>query len=223
VPEVIVPAYFHPVRGAAGWEELAASRLRAVVFNVDSGPGTARDREFAVVAARTVAGGVPLLGYVDTRYGSRPPDEVLAELVRYRGWYGVQGVFLDQVSSGRDQLVRYERIVSAVRDEGIGPVVLNHGTYPDAGYAELADLLVTFEGPWQTYERLCTPSWAMRLPASRFCHLVYGAPRAMLGRALRRAARCNTGVVYVTDRKGVNPWSGLPEYFAEELALTCGS
>jgi hypothetical protein len=223
VPDVIVPAYFHPGRAADDWRALTVWRPRAVVLNVDSGPGAVRDPAFAAVAARTIAAGVPLLGYVDTRYGSRPPGEVMAEPLRYRDWYGAQGVFLDQVSAGRDPLARYQRIVAAVRDEGIGPVVLNHGTYPDPGYAALADLLVTFEGPWHAYERLCAPSWAMRLPASRFCHLVYGAPRSLLGRVLRRAARCNAGVVYVTDREGANPWNGLPEYFADELSLGCGA
>jgi hypothetical protein len=223
VPDVIVPAYFHPVRAAASWETLAATRPRAVVFNVDSGPGGARDPDFAAVAARTTAAGVPLLAYVDSRYGCRPPGEIIAELLRYREWYGVEGVFLDQVSAGRDQLAHYERIVAAVRDERAGPLVLNHGTYPDAGYADLADVLVTFEGPWPAYERVCTPAWAMRAPASRFCHLVYGAPRTVLGRALRRAARCNTGVVYVTDRGGANPWDGLPEYLTDEISLTCGA
>jgi hypothetical protein len=222
VPEVIVPAYFHPERAAADWQALSVWRPRAVVFNVDSGPGAVCEPGFAAVAAATIAAGVPLLGYVDTRYGCRPSAQVLAEVLRYREWYGVQGVFLDQVSAGRDQLARYQRMAAAVREEGIGPVVLNHGTYPDAGYADLAELLVTFEGPWHAYERLCAPSWAMRLPASRFCHLVYGAPRSVLGRALRRAARCNASVVYVTDREGANPWNGLPEYFADELSLSTG-
>jgi hypothetical protein len=222
VPDVIVPAYFHPVR-AADWETLAAARPRAVVFNVDSGPGSARDPGFAATAARITAAGVPLLGYVDTRYGCRPPGEVTAELRRYRDWYGAEGVFLDQVSAGRDQLAHYEGVVAGLRDEGSGPVALNHGTYPDPGYADLAELLVTFEGPWRAYERLCAPSWAMRSPASRFCHLVYGTPRAVLGQVLRRAARCNAGSLYVTDRDGANPWDGLPGYFADEISLTCGA
>ncbi|WP_131743159.1 spherulation-specific family 4 protein [Actinomadura roseirufa] len=217
VGAVAVPAYFPPA--ALDWAVLADPRLGAVVFNVDSGAGTVRDRDFAAVAHRTSDAGVPLAGYVDTAYGSRPACEVEEELVRYRSWYGIRMVFLDQVSADPEHLLRYRRIVAGLRGRGTEYVVFNHGVYPDAAYCDLADLLVTFEGPWSAYQRLRAPAWARKLPAERFCHLVYAAPRPVLARALARAGRCNAGVVYVTDRAGANPWNGLPEYFARELSL----
>lgn len=217
VASVAVPAYFHPA--ALDWAALADPRLGAVVLNVDSGAGTVRDRAFAAVARRTSAAGVRLAGYVDTAYGRRPPGEVAAEVMRYRLWYGIRTAFLDQVSAVPGDVPRYRRIVAAARGRGAEYVVLNHGTYPDAGYARLADLLVTFEGPWSAYQHVRAPAWAARLPADRFCHLVYAAPQAVLARALARAGRRNAGVVYVTDRAGANPWSGLPGYFSRELSL----
>ncbi|TDD73296.1 spherulation-specific family 4 protein [Actinomadura rubrisoli] len=217
VGAVAVPAYFHPA--AVDWTALADPRLGAVVLNVDSGAGTVRDRDFAAVAHRTSDAGVPLAGYVDTAYGRRPTKEVEDELVRYRTWYGIRMVFLDQVSAGPAHLIRYRRITAGMRSRGAEHIVFNHGTYPDAAYAALADLLVTFEGPWSAYQRLRAPAWAKRLPAEQFCHLVYAAPRPVLARTLTRAGRCNAGVVYVTDRAGANPWDGLPEYFSRELSL----
>jgi hypothetical protein len=132
-------------------------------------------------------------------------------MAAYRDWYGVTGFFLDQVASGAEWMAQCARLTAAARMSG-GPVVLNHGTYPDPGYAELADLLVTFEGPWTAYEQLYPPDWAMELPASRFCHLVYATPPAEARRAFNQAVRCNAGIVYVTDRSGGNPWDGLPSY-----------
>ncbi|MEV0663202.1 spherulation-specific family 4 protein [Actinomadura luteofluorescens] len=214
---VAVPAYFPP--GAVYWTDLADPRLGAVVLNVDSGAGTARDSGFADVAHRTSAAGVRLAGYVDTAYGRRPPAEIAEEVRRYRLWYGVRAVFLDQVSAVPEHVLRYRRIVAGVRARGAEHVVFNHGAYPDALYAQLADLLVTFEGPWSAYRHVRAPAWATRLPAERFCHLVYAAPRSVLPRALARARRCNAGVVYITDRTGANPWNGLPEYFSRELSL----
>ncbi len=162
---------------------------------------------------------MPLAGYVDTAYGRRPAREIEDELARYRSWYGIRAVFLDQVSAVPEHLLRYRRIVAGVRARGAGHVVFNHGAYPDAAYAQLADLLVTFEGPWRAYRHVRAPDWASRLPAERFCHLVYAAPRPVLARALAQAGRCNAGVVYVTDRTGANPWDGLPAYFSRELSL----
>ncbi|WUI01218.1 spherulation-specific family 4 protein [Spirillospora sp. NBC_00431] len=217
VASVAVPAYFPP--GALDWANLADARLGAVVLNVDSGPGTVRDPGFAIAAHRMAEAGVRIAGYVDTAYGTRPPRDVEDEVTRYRTWYGVRTVFLDQVSAVPGHVLRYQRIVTAARGRGAEYVVLNHGTYPDAAYARLADLLVTFEGPWSAYQHVRAPAWATRLPAERFCHLVYAAPQAVLARALARAGRRNAGVVYVTDRAGANPWSGLPEYFSRELSL----
>ncbi|WP_242902260.1 spherulation-specific family 4 protein [Actinomadura terrae] len=217
VGAVAVPAYFHPA--AVDWAALADARLGVVVLNVDSGAGTVRDRAFAEVASRASDAGVRLAGYVDTAYGGRPACEVEDELVRYRTWYGIRMAFLDQVSAEPGHVLRYRRITAGARGRGMTRIVLNHGTYPDAAYSGLADLLVTFEGPWSAYRHLRVPAWARRLPAERFCHLVYAAPRPVLSRALARAERCNAGVVYVTDRTGANPWDGLPEYFSSELAL----
>ena len=217
VASVAVPAYFGPA--AADWTTLADPRLGAVVLNVDSGAGTARDRGFATVAHRLSAAGTRVAGYVDTAYGSRPVHEVEDEMMRYRKWYGVRTVFLDQVSAAHGHVARYRCLTAAVRSRGADHVVLNHGTYPDAEYAPLGDLLVTFEGPWSAYQHVRTPAWAARLPADRFCHLVYAAPHAVLARALARAGRRNTGAVYVTDRAGANPWDGLPGYFSRELSL----
>ncbi|MFI0404464.1 spherulation-specific family 4 protein [Actinomadura sp. 3N508] len=217
VGAVAVPAYFPP--GAVDWATLADPRIGNVVLNVDSGAGTVRDRAFAATAHRMAEVGVPLAGYVDTAYGARPVQAVEDEVTRYWKWYGIRRVFLDQVSAVPGHVLRYRRIVTGVRGRGVKHVVLNHGAYPDSAYADLADVLVTFEGPWSAYQHVRVPTWATRMPAERFCHLVYAAPQAVLARALARAGRRNAGVVYVTDRAGANPWIGLPGYFSRELSL----
>jgi hypothetical protein len=85
--------------------------------------------------------------------------------------------------------------------------------HPDPGYASLADLLVTFEGPWPAYTRMRQPEWATRLPARRLCHLVYAVPPGAYESVVGLARRNNAGVVYVTDGDGANPWGRLSRYF----------
>lgn len=217
VSSVLVPAYFHA--DAAEWADLADERLKWVVFNIANGPGGVRDRGWAAVAHRLAANGVELAGYIDTAYGERPPEEVEDEVARYRKWYGVRTAFMDQVSAITGHVPRYCHTVGAAQGRGAECVVLNHGIYPDPAYARLADLLVVFEGPWSAYQHLRPPAWASRVPSEMFCHLVYAAPQAVLARALARAGRRNAGAVYVTDRAGANPWSGLPDYFDREMCL----
>jgi hypothetical protein len=210
---LVVPAYFHPAVAGTGWRELAeaAAAVRAVILNVADGPGPAPEAELIEAAVGT---GVPLLGYVDTAYGARPAADVLADLKRHLAWYPVAGFFLDRVATDPALLAWYEPVTRLARLGGT--VVFNHGTYPAPGYAALADALVTFEGPYAAYRRVVVPDWARRLSADRFWHLVYDTPAAVFPEVLDRAAGCNVGALYVTDRSGVNPWDGLPDYFAAQ-------
>lgn len=218
---LVVPAYFHPAVAAADWRTLAGAgrSVRAVVLNAADGPGAVPERELSAAAAAT---GRPLLGYVDTDYGTRPFDDVLADARRHRDWYPTVGVFLDRVPTGVDALPRYERLTTALRRLGPSTVVFNHGAWPHPGYAVIADALVTFEGPYAAHARTVTPGWARSLPPERIWHLVYGTPERLLAAALDRAAEANAGTVFVTDRAGANPWSGLPPYFTAEASAWTG-
>lgn len=218
---LLVPAYFHPTHFPGEWQRLADPRLMAVVLNVHNGPGTARDPEFAAAVTRVERSGGTVVGYIDTAYGARPAAEIEAEARRYRSWYGVADVFLDQVSAGPEALAAYRRICADLRARQAEFIVSNHGVYPDPGYADVADLLVTFEGPWTAYQQVRPPAWTMDLPAERLCHLVYAVPPEAVDVTLRLARRANTGIVYVTDGDGANPWGELTGYF-DELAVICG-
>jgi hypothetical protein len=131
----------------------------------------------------------------------------------------VTDVLLDQVPAGRAGLPYMRQVTQSLRGRGAQFLAFNHGTYPDEGYAGLADLLVTFEGPWSAYTAVEPPAWTLQGPAQRFCHLVYGVPAADLDSVLNLARQRNTGVIFVTDRSGVNPYDELPSYFLRLLAL----
>ncbi|SHG67218.1 spherulation-specific family 4 protein [Streptoalloteichus hindustanus] len=208
----VVPAYFHPAVAPDDWRRLAAggARARLVVLNLAAGPGPGPDGEFRAVVDPLVSAGVPVAGYLDTAYGERAPEEVRQDALRYRRWYGVDRVFLDRVRSDRAALPHYHRTVALLRDDGVGEVALNPGVYPDPGYAELADLVVTFEGPWRSYRRLVVPAWAHCLPAHRFCHLVYATPRIAQRWVRRAAGRRHVGALTTTELDGANPWRRLP-------------
>ena len=90
-------------------------------------------------------------------------------------------------------------------------VAFNHGSHPVEAYAEHADLLGTFEGPWTTYLELTVPRWVRARPAGQFFHLLHSVPVSSFDEATWLAARRNAGGVFVTDQGGVNPWDRLPD------------
>jgi hypothetical protein len=222
-PDLAVPAYFHPAVAGDDWASLtaAAAGISAVVLNIDSGPGVRPEPELLAASVLAAAAGIAVLGYVDSGYGSRSLREVTVDMGRYRSWYPVSGYFVDQASASGRYLGYYGDVVAAGRALGGERIVLNPGAYPDPRYVGLADALVTFEGNWADYRDAHVPSWARELPADHFWHLVYNTPGGSLAAALEHAAATNAGTLYVTDRRGANPWDGLPSYFAE--LLSCGN
>jgi hypothetical protein len=89
--------------------------------------------------------------------------------------------------------------------------VLNPGRVPARGYFDVADVIVTFEGPFAAYgtrERDPLPE--------RSAHLVYGATREQ---ALAAVARADAPrYAYFTSGSLPHPWGTVPEYLASELA-----
>jgi hypothetical protein len=210
-PRLVVPAYFHPALHPDQWEWLAdhAPQVRLVILNVASGPGTAPEPVFRPVLDRLGKAGVPVAGYVDTNYGHRPAQDALTELGRYLDWYEVGGVCFDRVAAGGQQLRYYAALSARAREMGAGAVLFNHGMHPVEEYAEHADVLGTFEGPWPAYLRLAVPHWTRSRPAEMFYHVVYSVPTGHFGDAFALAVRRRAASVYVTDRDGANPYDQL--------------
>ncbi|MFE9413152.1 spherulation-specific family 4 protein [Streptomyces sp. NPDC006704] len=198
--KLLVPYYEHPAERPDAWDALiaAAPSLYGVVLNPADGPGSSPDAAFAAVAARLRSAGVRVLGYVDTAYGRRPPQDVIREAARHHDWYGTHGLFLDQAATSALHLPYYAdlRTALAATHDTYVTLVLNHGAVPEPGYARIADLLVTFEGPWSAYR----PNLAA---GPDTCHLVYDAPPGALSRA----------PVHCLVPGGLpHPWGTLPHH-----------
>jgi hypothetical protein len=215
-----VPAYFNPSWDLTGWQDLAAlgPALSFAILNPDSGPGHAPDRAYHASIAAVHASGARVIGYVDTAYGRRTTTAVLHDLMRYQSWYGLRGVFLDQVSSGPDHLAQYRRIVDTARRTGFNFVAMNPGVTPDPGYAEFADVLVTFEGSWLAYRDHSSVDWTTDHPAERFCHLVHSTPPEELAAAHEAVLNRHVGGFYITEQSGANPWGSLSTQVAQTAA-----
>ncbi|MER5555897.1 spherulation-specific family 4 protein [Streptomyces sp. NPDC002793] len=242
-----VPGYAHPLLAPAEWAGLdrPGTPLHWAVLNIDDGPGARPDPHCLEVAGRlrnarlrALHGEAPedavramggrLLGHLDLAFGSRTLDELLTEARSYLDWYGVGGFYLDRCPAGREGLPpvrRLARTLSALlrdsdsADGGTGRLVLGHGTHPYPGYAEAADQLVTFRGPWTDYRWSQVAEWTAGYEPSRFAHLVHGVPRTHLEEAMRIARWQGAGTIFFTDRNGTDgqtdPFATLPSYWDE--------
>jgi hypothetical protein len=211
-PLLVVPAYFRPDSQPGAWEAMAehAPRVRALILNLANGPGREPDPTVYPALDRLRAAWITVIGYVDTNYGQRPRSHVMADVERFRYWYDVGGVCLDRVTVGGAYLDHYAMLARDAREQGASFVFFNHGAHPEQGYADHADLLGTFEGPWRTYRQLSVPRWTKSRDARQFYHVVYSVPREEIAGTFRLAARRRAGCAYITDRSGPNPYNGLP-------------
>ena len=217
-----VPAYFHP-RQCDQWELLAqqaGAQVRLVILNVANGPGRRADAAFDPFLRRLRDRGVQVAGYVDTNYGRRPEQDVIRDVAAHRDWYDVTGVCFDRAAASSDQLARYAALAGRARQLGACHVLFNHGVYPLPGYAEHAEILGVFEGPWRAYLRLAVPRWARRQPAEKFYHVVYAVPAEQQDRAVQLAMRRGASCMYITELDGGNPYRRLP---AAGLGSTAGA
>ncbi len=136
-----------------------------------------------------------------------------AEIDRYRDWYGVDGVFLDEAAATASRLSYYHALSHHARAVGARFVVLNPGVMPAREYFEIADVIVTFEGPISAYRER---RHADGIAPERTAHLIYGASREQALHALEPSP--SAGYMYVTSGTLPHPWGTVPDYFAQELA-----
>jgi hypothetical protein len=208
-PGSLVPAYLHPPAIMALVERSTLPQL--LVVNPASGPGAAPDAEYRRAISAAQGAGTRVLGYVPTAWGRRAAADVEADIDRYRAWYGVEGVFLDEAAADEGHLAYYR----ALADHARGMVVLNPGVVPARGYFDIADVVVTFEGALAEYRE----RGGDEVP-ERSAHLIYGATREQALRVLSATAAAR--YVYVTSGTLPHPWGGVPDYFAQELAALGG-
>jgi hypothetical protein len=214
LPRLVVPAYFHPAQHLEQWEELAsqAPQVKMVVLNLANGPGPGPNHDFDRVLELLRSAGITVAGYVDTNYGRRAERLALTDIDKYMSWFDVSGVFFDRVAGTAEFLGYYVKLAGRSRELGVDTVVFNHGAYPLEAYAEHADLLGTFEGPWEAYLQLPIPRWTRSRPAEMFYHVVYSVPAEHAADAFLLAVRRRAGCVYITDQGGNNPYNRLPAW-----------
>lgn len=209
-----IPAYFYPYPGDVHWAALASAPAGSfLVMTPDNGPGIAPDPNY-LAALEAVRGGPTIYGYVDSAYGVRDVATLLAETQTYEEWYGVAGIFVDQVAATPENRDAYRQLGDGLRDKGLR-IALNPGQpIIDPTYLDLADQVAVFEGTRSEYLRCDLPHWMADVPADKLWHLVYEVDNEQqFARVASLASRRNAGTLFATDGRMPNPWDRLPAYW----------
>lgn len=223
-----IPAYFYP--GPLWDQAIAGSPIVGIMtMNPASGPGAASNPDYVAAVKKAQSAIIRVIGYVHTSYGTRPLADVEAEIDKYKAWYHVNGIFVDEVSSNARDLPYYQKLAYYIRATNVRLVMLNPGTVPDHGYMKAGDIVVVFEGNYSSYLLLPPlPRWVSSYSPHRFSHLIYGVPSdpgaptmsAAMTQVIDLSRQRNAGHVYVTNDDLPNPWDTLPTYWSKELSNT---
>ncbi len=215
----LVPAYQYPTVGDM-WATLAATapatRPGYVIANVNSGPGTTLDPNYASAISKVQAAGWTVLGYVDTAEATSPVPSVESQVSTWRSLYGVGDVFFDDVTGAAANLSYYGALTAYVHSSG-GIDFLNPGAPPASGYLSrsVCDGIVVMEDTWAAFQSTPPPSYTGSPVAIAYI-ITSGPTQADLLSTLQAVKARGGNVVYVTDQG--NSYSSLPSYFAAENA-----
>jgi hypothetical protein len=223
---IMVPSYIYP---GTAWSQIDAGHppVDLAIINPASGPGTARDANYAAQVSTSQSSGVDVVGYVHTSYGSRSLRTVENEISEYESWYHLDGIFVDEAATSCTLEASYYAPLYAFihAQAGLDLTILNPGQATNQCYMAAADVVLGFEGtPADLASAGRPPSWMAGFAPGRFWAVVYGASGVASERSvLATLAGDGYGEVYVTDRNLPNPYGTLPSYWVQEVADASGS
>jgi hypothetical protein len=224
--KLLVPAYFYPGGdGLRHWERLLASAAEAeivAVVNPDSGPGKQVDENYTAIVRRLRKAGARPIGYVSTRYGQRPLEEVKKDTSEWLRLYPeIQGFFLDEQASDASRIEYYLAASRHARATGVDTLIVsNPGTLcaPDYLARRATDVICVTEDHHEGGLRL--PAGAGSEASRRFAILLYGVERQeQMQQLARQVARSRIGYLFVTNGKQPNPWGHLPPWWDAEMEV----
>lgn len=221
--DLLLPLYSYPGRTWLAAESIPKGR-GLIIVNPASGPGSIQDPIYAL-SVQALQRRNPVLGYVATDYGRIPAAKVLEAFAHYRQWYHVDGIFLDQVTTAcsPDALSYYRRLIATLRARDPHIVIaLNPGLTPGSCYAKLADVLVVFEGTYDSFRTWQPAAWMTQNNPSRFAAIVRAVPAAAVAQTAAKALREHLAYVYVASERH-DVYAHVPSDLVELMHLVGAS
>jgi Spherulation-specific family 4 len=196
-----------------------------IIANVDSGPGSGTETNFADIYTEAVDAGILLLGYVPTGYGDTSEADVEAQVADWYSFYPglIGGIFFDEVLATTGNETYYPALVDYVHTNHAGStVMLNPGDIPAEAYLStpIGDIVQVEENTYANLadDAAAAPSWLFDYPSSQIAVTVNTCSnQADMTTAIGLTASAfNAKWVWVTAD---NIYNAEPSYFGAEVAL----
>ena len=219
---IMVPLYVYPTKSkiTSVWNAVrdAGSKVPVTaIVNAGNGPnGGPPDASYVLGLQALRDGGVTILGYVYSGYGTRDIAAVKADIDIYDASWNINGIFIDEADNTTNHLAYYTDLYAYIKSRAnLNAVVINPGINTVEGYISTpaCDTAVIFEidQGWPAY---VPPAYVTNYPPERFCALPYNViNEATMRQYVDIAVQRNIGYIYVTNDKGSNPWDTIPSYW----------
>ncbi|MDO4897288.1 MAG: family 20 glycosylhydrolase [Moraxella sp.] len=234
---MIIPAYRYP--STTGYQDYwqaihqaGGDNIPFVIINPASGAGVSIDKNYAQLIQDNINAGIDNIAYIKTLYGTRPIDEIKAEIHAYFEMYGtdkIHGFFFDEVGTQTNQqtlyLAQIHHYVKTISPELL--MIANPGAYITDSIAPYADIFVTSEVSADTYiNHYKAPRSAFEndgANSAHIYHIVHSASPEQYQQILELSRERNAGWMFITDDNQYpdnNPYNDLPTDFAQLTTAT---
>jgi hypothetical protein len=220
---VLVPLYVYP---GGAWTTVAAAKEQypsvpvVAVVNPASGPGLHLQQAYVKGVRSLHAAGVVALGYVHTSYGKRPLSVDEAEMGKYHRWYGVDGIFLDEMAYTAGHESYYRTLTAYAKSLAMQTTIGNPGTDTLPSYVGTVSAIVIYETAGYPSLSFLSGGWHGQYAKSNFGFISYAVQT--LNPSFDQQAAAYVGYEYVTNQRLPNPYAALPPYFTQLVGSLVG-
>jgi hypothetical protein len=213
---LIVPLYGQP---GAEWSGLIQAKESdpavpvVAIVNAASGSGDARSGAYASAIDGLKAAGIVVLGYVSTREGGRPIKSLEPDIANWGNWYGVDGIYFDQMPQRPGMEEYYAYMTQFVKSHGMTVTMGNPGTNTSLSYVGTVGTIVISEQagvPSLSY----LASWDKTgYGRGNFAFIAYGVPE--FNSTYVQDAAPSVGFLFISDTSN---YFVLPTYLSREMS-----
>jgi hypothetical protein len=230
--KILLPLYSYPNwydPESYIWSDVARAAQQVpivAIINPNNGPdGQPPNKDYERGLKDLRESGVTILGYVYTKYGDRPRQEVEQDIALYNNYYNLNGIFIDETAIETQKLAYYQDIYQYIKNKtNLKQVIINPGTQIDESFftRPVADVAVIFENYSEAWQEYTPQPYVSKYKPEHFASLIHSvADAATMKSHIKNALARNLGYIYVTDDSPTSddgdPWNSLPSYWQEEI------
>lgn len=149
---LLFPLYIYPSNQGASWAPIVSAvktnplAKTIMVVNPGNGPGKSVDPNYSAAIETLSSAGIPMAGYVFTKYGARPLDSVVDDLSVWSKLYPkVSAIFVDNMANKPGLENYYTRLTGSAKSLGYRMVMGNPGSPIPTSYFGTVDSAVIYE------------------------------------------------------------------------------